>query len=445
MISFNVYAVITVGEISGVLIMKSFDGNNKKIASSNIDYVPLLLLIWAITSIISWTIQSLISGQLKRLISRRGSTLNSYQNLNNQRNVRVRSVQQQQRTFSYPDTLEFNFFDPDNLPLILVPYADVVFSTVQSLAKQYGFQVDNSRNQAEHLLMMLTNEWSSSDSNLSLAAERLHIKLFKNYRKWCDRIGTTPLFCRRFNGKAYASYIEDSLVFLLIWGEASNLKHLPECLCYLYHKMMQENISNFSQGISSTTYPGYYLDMVVTPIYDVIASSLKKSGDNEYKKTYDDFNEFFWSPKCLKYKMHDNAEDVESGNISQDLNVLNDNCNESNECISLGIKEATKTYLEKRSWLHPLLSVHRVIEWHIITFTLLMAWAFSNLLVWTHAFTFQIASFIFLEITFLGIIWTCLEVIKISSCHANIPLLLTFIVNHLILTSILENFTFTCH
>ena len=392
--------------------MKSFDSYNKKNASLNIDYVPLLLLTWALTSIILWIIQSLITGQFKLLMSNRGSTSYSYQNLSSQRNDRVRFVQQQQRTFSYPDTLEFNFFDPDNLPVLLVPYANVVFSTVQSLAKQYGFQIDNSRNQAEHLLMTLANEWSSSDSNLSLAAKRFHIKLFKNYRKWCDRMGTTPLFCKRVNVKAYEPHIEDSLVFLLIWGEASNLKHLPECLCFLYHKTMQENIFNISRGISPTTYPGYYLDMVVTPIYDIIASSMKKSGDNEYKKTYDDFNEFFWSPSCLKYKIHDNTEDLESGDVIQGINILNNNSNESNECISIGIKEATKTYLEKRSWLHPLLSVHRVIEWHVITFSLLMTWSFSNLLVWTYAFTIQIASFIFLEITFLGIIWTCLEVIK---------------------------------
>ena len=160
--------------------------------------------------------------------------------------------------------------------------------------------------------------------------------------------------------------------------------------------------------------------MVVTPIYDVIAESLKKHGDNEFKKTYDDFNEFFWSPSCMRYKIHDSVEDAEigavlynndydnNGNNGQGQNVQNGHVN--TQQISIGMKNATKTYLEKRSWLHPLLSVHRVFEWHVITFTLLMAWAFSAQLVWTYAFTFQVASFIFWEITFLSLIWTCLEV-----------------------------------
>ena len=383
--------------------MRSTDVKTAQSYTGN--HVPILLTIWAISTAIAWIIQSILNGQLKRLMSRSNYTYN-YQALQAQRVPSdFKGSGPQQRTFSYPDALEFNFFDPDNLPEIVQPYAEVVFSTVQSLAKQYGFQVDNSRNQAEHLLMMLTNESSPNDSNLSGAAARLHSKIFANYRKWCDRMGTPPLFSKRSSGKAYAAFVEDALVFLLVWGEAANLKHAPECLCFLYHKTMQEHIINSSRGVSPSTYPGYFLDMVVTPIYDVIAESLKKHGDNEFKKTYDDFNEFFWSPSCMRYKIHDNLDDTEAGVALQGGGVEGDDVH-----VARGMQAATKTYLEKRSWLHPLLSVHRVFEWHVITFTLLMAWAFSAQLVWTYAFTFQVASFIFWEITFLSLIWTCLEV-----------------------------------
>jgi hypothetical protein len=53
--------------------------------------------------------------------------------------------------------------------------------------------------------MMLTNESSQSDFNLSDAARRLHSKIFANYKKWCDRMGTPPLFSKRSNGKVYAA------------------------------------------------------------------------------------------------------------------------------------------------------------------------------------------------------------------------------------------------
>ena len=386
------------GSISAVLRMKSLDlGQSDCFAEC---HVPMLLGVWASASFLAWIVQNILSGQMKRWSQRRNT--HNYQSLLVPKNQSEhRSSAPQQRTFSYPDALEFNFFDPDMLPELMQPYAEVVFSTVQSLAKQYGFQVDNSRNQAEHLLMMLANESSPTDSNLSSAAERIHNKMLRNYRKWCDRMGTPPLFSSKSNRKAYASTVEDLLVYLLVWGEAANLKHLPECLCFLYHKTMQEHIINSSRGVSPSTYPGYFLDMVVTPIYEVIAASLKKSGDNEFKKTYDDFNEFFWSPSCMRYRIHDTADDAEAGGGSG---------GGSDDHVSVGMQNATKTYLEKRSWLHPLLSVHRVFEWHTISFTLLMAWAFSNQLVWTYAFTFQVASFIFWEITFLGILWTCLEV-----------------------------------
>ena len=29
------------------------------------------------------------------------------------------------------------------------------------------------------------------------------------------------------------------MLFLLIWGEAANIRHMPECLCFLFHKMVE--------------------------------------------------------------------------------------------------------------------------------------------------------------------------------------------------------------
>jgi hypothetical protein len=46
-----------------------------------------------------------------------------------------------QRTFSYPDTLEFNYFDPDALPKSVQVYSDHIFSAVQALSAEIGFQV----------------------------------------------------------------------------------------------------------------------------------------------------------------------------------------------------------------------------------------------------------------------------------------------------------------
>lgn len=319
-----------------------------------------------------------------------------------------------QRTFSYPDALVWNYFDPDEVPELLKPHAENIFLFAQRVMGQYGFQVDNSRNQCEHLLMLLFNETSATDRIISAPALRIHRRIFVNYRKWCDSLGIKPLLLMDVSSvKSHEVLVEDVLLFLLIWGESANLRHMPECLCFLFHKTMEEHLQAKRSGSGTTfapsgKYPGFFLDMVVTPIYEVIAKSMAKIVDHAERKIYDDFNEFFWSPNCLKYRLYDvtlTAEHAELGQQSKRKPAV-----ESNLDLAAGLRMSSKTYLEKRSWFHPLLSVHRVFEWHVISFTLLAAWAFSDLLQWTYAFTLQTGSFVFWEITFLGLLWTCLEV-----------------------------------
>ena len=315
----------------------------------------------------------------------------------------------QQRTFSYPDTLEFNFFDPDDLNEMFVPYAETVFSSVQMIAKMFGFQIDSSRNQAEHLLMLLANETRSTDTRLNDAPERLHAKFFANYRKWCNRMSTPPLFSRP-EGKKFVGHITDMLFFLLVWGEAANLRHMPECLCFLYHKTIMEYIYRKDHTFNRV-YPGYFLDMVVTPMYEVVAASFKGSGDHDEKKTYDDFNEFFWSIDCLQYRIFEDLEDdAESGQSHASSNPVSGNVTEEWPHVSRGMAKSKKTYLEKRSWIHSLYSLHRVFEWHIITFTLIAVLAFSVNLQWSYSYTLQIASVVFWMASGMGIVWTSLEV-----------------------------------
>lgn len=294
-----------------------------------------------------------------------------------------------------------------------------MFTTVQSLAAQYGFQVDSSRNQAEHLLMILVNETTVSDRSIIAPVIRIHTKLFRNYRKWCDRMGVPPFLCIRYAPKIddqittlgtavltggpgdalvvpIAAYMHDILLFLLIWGEAANLKHMPESLGYLYHKSMQESKQFVSLSVNKEMYPGYFLDMVVTPIYEVVAAGLSKKGDHNDKKTYDDFNEFFWDAKCLAYRLVDHvfSEDIEhaGSGLRASFNFeFAQGVTVPKVHVSEALQASTKTYVEKRSWLHPLLSMHRIFEWHILTFSLLMFWAFSNKLVWTWVYTVKVS------------------------------------------------------
>jgi callose synthase len=35
-------------------------------------------------------------------------------------------------------------------------------------------------------------------------------------------------------------------LYLLIWGEAANLRFMPECLCYIFHRVSQKFIYVYS-------------------------------------------------------------------------------------------------------------------------------------------------------------------------------------------------------
>lgn len=87
---------------------------------------------------------------------------------------------------------------------------------------------------------------------------------------------------------AVASRVVDLVLFFCVWGEACNIRHMPECLWFLYHKMMEEytlsdqnaaaNGGGYPQsGSGRSLYAGHYLDYVVTPIYKIVSvvSSLR--------------------------------------------------------------------------------------------------------------------------------------------------------------------------
>ena len=51
----------------------------------------------------------------------------------------------------------FNMFDPADLPPRLAEYANMVYSACEDLGNFFGFQDSSVRNQAEHLLILLSN------------------------------------------------------------------------------------------------------------------------------------------------------------------------------------------------------------------------------------------------------------------------------------------------
>ena len=132
------------------------------------------------------------------------------------------------------------------------------------------------------------------------------------------------------------------------------------------------------------------------------------SNDHEGNRNYDDLNEFFWSRECLQY--HYSSEDTSTSDV-ENRGLLNGIlAGESIPPIADGLAEAPKTFLEKRSWIRGVLALSRILEWHIVTFYLLGAIAFSHELVWGWVYSLQVASAVFWIFNALALCWALMEV-----------------------------------
>lgn len=175
----------------------------------------------------------------------------------------------------------YNMFDPADLPPRLAEYANMVYSACEDLGNFFGFQDSSVRNQAEHLLILLSNNRRYMSSHILPPSVQppspihaLHAKVFSNYVKWCRAMGVPPHFSKMNASMsappAVASRVVDLVLYFCIWGEGCNLRHMPECTWFLYHKMMEEYIKSEGYTQTRSLYAGHFLDNVVSPIYDII-------------------------------------------------------------------------------------------------------------------------------------------------------------------------------
>ncbi|GMH49304.1 hypothetical protein TrRE_jg1805, partial [Triparma retinervis] len=337
------------------------------------------------------------------------------------------------RAYSFPPTPEtYNYFDPADLPPRLAEYAMVVYSACEDIGNFFGFQDSSVRNQAEHLLVLLSNKrryMTTAEGANPISI--LHKKTFGNYVEWCRSVGATPGFSKGNVHLAKAppmmhARIVDLVLYFCIWGEGANLRHMPECLCFLYHKMHEAySRSDRIAHQTRSLYPGHFLDNVVSPLYQIVAKNMKSKADHDNRKNYDDFNEFFWSSKCLRYHYRQLSNDVdsmmESGVIGDEGSPL--------PSVSFALETAPKTFLEKRSCFRGILALSRVIEWNVLTFYLLAVVAFSKALVWGWVYSLQVASGVFWLMNALHLFWAVLEVWAV---YPNIELSGTAVTGHLL-------------
>lgn len=181
----------------------------------------------------------------------------------------------------------------------------------------FGFQKDNVSNQRENIVHLLANAQSRVGIPVGgepkIDQDAVHIvfgKSLDNYIKWCHYLPIRPAW-----NNLESSDIEKKLLlaclYYLIWGEAGNIRFLPECLCYIFHQMCKElevimreqTAVPASSCVNAALDKVSFLDQVISPLYEVIAAEAASNDNGRAPhsawRNYDDFNEYFWSLHCF--------------------------------------------------------------------------------------------------------------------------------------------------
>jgi 1,3-beta-glucan synthase len=157
-------------------------------------------------------------------------------------------------------------------------------------------------------------------------------------------------------------------LYLLCWGEANQVRFMPELLCFIFKCADDYLNSPAGQAQTEPVAEFTYLNDIITPLYQYCRDQGYKIRDGKYVRRerdhtsiigYDDMNQLFWYPEGLQRI------------------VFNDKCRMMDlppaerytKLKSVVWKEAFfKTYYEKRSWLHMLVNFNRIWVIHISTF-----------------------------------------------------------------------------
>ncbi|KAF3452613.1 hypothetical protein FNV43_RR03046 [Rhamnella rubrinervis] len=262
------------------------------------------------------------------------------------------------------------------------------------LQAMFGFQKDNVANQREHLILLLANvhirQFPKPDQQPKLddrALTDVMKKLFKNYKKWCKYLGRkSSLWLPTIQQEVQQRKLLYMGLYLLIWGEAANLRFMPECLCYIYHHMAFELYGMLAGNVSPMTgenvKPAYggeeeaFLKKVVTPIYEVIAkeAEISKRGRSKHSqwRNYDDLNEYFWSVDCFRLGWPMRAD--------ADFFCLPEHCrsdkNADNKPAGRDRWVGKVNFVEIRSFLHTFRSFDRMWSFSILCLQamIIVAW-----------------------------------------------------------------------
>ncbi|TLD29114.1 hypothetical protein PspLS_03411 [Pyricularia sp. CBS 133598] len=281
------------------------------------------------------------------------------------------------------------------------------------LTSKFGFQRDSMRNMYDHLMTLLDSRASRMTPNQALLS--LHADYIggdnANYRKWYfaahldldDAVGFANMkgkglkrknkkkkkdaeneaetleslegddsleaaeyrWKTRMNRMSQHDRVRQLALYLLCWGEANQVRFMPECLCFIFKCADDYLNSPACQNLVEPVEEFTFLNHVITPIYQYVRDQgyeivdgvyVRRERDHKNIIGYDDCNQLFWYPEGIeRIVLGDKSKLTDVPPAERYLKLKDVNWK---KCFF-------KTYKETRSWFHLVVNFNRIWIIHL--------------------------------------------------------------------------------
>lgn len=266
-----------------------------------------------------------------------------------------------------------------------------VEATFIDLMEVFGFQEDNVKNSFDMMMRLLDSRASRMSPNHALKS--IHADYVSginaNFRKWYfgalldidDDIGFassksyhTPIeeseanWINNMNNLSVSESVSHVALYLLCWGEAANIRFMPECLCFIFKCCCDAYYFVKEEGISHSLSESF-LDHAIKPLFEyyysqcyIVLNGIAQRNNKDHKDLigYDDMNQLFWYQKGLeRIRLKGNNTKLMSLPSRERYAKLNE---------VVWKKAFRKTFYEKRSWMHVVANFNRIWIIHVSMF-----------------------------------------------------------------------------
>jgi 1,3-beta-glucan synthase len=172
--------------------------------------------------------------------------------------------------------------------------------------------------------------------------------------------------------------LDEICLFLLIWGEAANLRFMPELLHTIF-ELARTHVPETKGGAPpSSAVSGSFLHRVVQPIYKTIVkagTAKARTGHSYDTENYDDWNEAFWRRQRGLSELC----------TAEGVGIFAQPPQDRWACLLRAdwerflLSKTRKTHRELRWWSCLLAANRRIFLLHFVTFVGVAAWTMPSI------------------------------------------------------------------